>query len=132
MANHRQPGGPRPQAVAVLPLELDQILPAMFFDGLAVRGSEHLLPGKSRALAVIAHVSNSAAHETCRDLGVHPLVHLTAVDDWRFTPLPCRLHAAEPDFLGPAVIEGIFVVPQQLSLGRKEYRRVDVAGNIVP
>src|SRR6185312_646521 len=121
---HCRPDAPRSQMTIRLPLKVQKVLPAMCFDFGLLLGAKYCLPIKSQAIHVIAYVGDFLSQKLFPDHRVHRSEYFAAVHQRSFAANLGWLRTMEPELHGPKMIEGIFVVPQKLLIGRISDRSV--------
>ena len=107
---------PRAQAAVVLPLPLNAGAAAIGFDGGAVFGVEHLLPGQVE-IAVITHIENARGKAFANRFG-HVSIHRAGVGNRGLTAACGGRHAVKPDFHGPLAGVGLLAVQGNVLMGR--------------
>src|SRR5215212_9029754 len=91
------------QAILVLPLEVDCRPAAVLFNLRSIVSLEKTLPAHIQLIGKVANVHQPLPLELIANVWIEVLIHLTTIDDGRFTAALGRRYAIKPDPHRPAM-----------------------------
>ena len=104
MSRNGLPHCARAQPVAVLPLNFNLVLVAMFLDHCLVGGLKYRLPWQAQAVTKIANVHPTLARKMRSERRVKPGIYLAHISDGRLAAIAGRCVTEEEDFQRPRLL----------------------------